>query len=54
MFKKSLYVFRGIAELIKENRLYFMAPLLMALAGLSVLCYYVGPKIIITFIYAGV
>jgi len=41
-------------ELIRENRAYFLAPVLLALALLSALCYYVGPQIIVTFIYAGV
>lgn len=54
MIRKMTYVGRGMFELVKENRMYFLAPILIALVFLSVLCFYVGPKIIITFIYAGV
>lgn len=54
MWKKAFYVLNGMWELIKENKVYFLAPLMVALGLVSLLCYYVGPKIIITFIYAGV
>lgn len=54
MFKKSWYVMNGMVELVGENRAYFLAPVLIVLALFSALCYYVGPQIIVTFIYAGV
>jgi hypothetical protein len=55
--KKLIFVSRMMREmlaLIAEHKLYFMAPLLVCLVGLSVLVYYVGPTVVITFIYAGV
>ena len=40
--------------LVREHNLYFLSPLLLALVILTMLVYYVGPTVIITFIYAGV
>lgn len=54
MMRKMTHVARGMTDLVVENRAYFLAPILIALVFLSALCYYVGPKIIITFIYAEV
>jgi hypothetical protein len=55
--KKFRYMFRmfgEMMELVREHKLYFMAPVLMALVLVSALVYYVGPTVVITFIYAGV
>lgn len=55
--RKFLFMFRMAGKmvgLVKENQLYFLAPFMLALVSLSVLVYYVGPTVIITFIYAGV
>ncbi|MBM4390937.1 MAG: hypothetical protein FJ090_07420 [Deltaproteobacteria bacterium] len=55
--KKFRYMLRMAAEmleLIREHKLYFLAPLLLALVAVSALVYYVGPTVVITFIYAGV
>jgi len=55
--KKLLFVKHMMSEmmgLVREHKLYFMAPLLFALVSLSVLVYYVGPTVVITFIYGGV
>ena len=55
--KKLRFMFRMMAEilnLVREHKLWFLAPLLFLLAGLSVLVYYVGPTVVLTFIYAGV
>ncbi len=40
--------------LLREHKLYFLAPLLLTLVCLSILVYYVGPTVVLTFIYAGV
>lgn len=47
-------MFREILLLVREHRAWFLAPLLLSMAALSLLVYYVGPTVIITFIYAGV
>lgn len=55
--KKLLYMFRmfrEMMELVREHKLYFLAPLFFALVAVSALVYYVGPTVVITFIYAGV
>lgn len=54
---KLRFLFRMLSQLwglITENKLFFLAPFLVALVSLSVLVYYVGPTVVITFIYAGV
>ena len=54
---KFRYMFRMLGEMmemVRENRLYFLAPVLAALVFVSALVYYVGPTVVITFIYAGV
>ena len=45
---------REMLALISDHKLYFLAPILLSLVFLSVLVYYVGPTVVITFIYAGV
>lgn len=55
--KKFMYMLRMFKEmlgLVGEHKLYFMAPVLLALVLVSALVYYVGPTVVITFIYAGV
>jgi hypothetical protein len=55
--KKFLFMFAMMREMllmVREHKLYFVSPLLLTLACLSLLVYYVGPTVIITFIYAGV
>ncbi len=39
---------------MKQNKTYVLAPVLIALAVISFLVFYVGPTAIVTFIYAGV
>ncbi len=55
--RKLIYVsrmMRNMMMLVREHKLYFMAPVLITLVCLSMLVYYVGPTVVITFIYAGV
>jgi len=54
VFRKVAYILREMTVLVREHKLYFLAPVLMTLAVLSALVYYVGPTVVITFIYAGV
>lgn len=53
-FRYMLRMMREMLDLVREHKLYFLAPLFFALIGLSALVYYVGPTVVITFIYAGV
>lgn len=55
--RKLLFMTRMMKEmwlLVREHKLYFLAPVLVMLVALSLLVYYVGPSVVITFIYAGV
>ena len=55
--RKLVFVMRmmqNMLMLVREHKLYFMAPVLITLVFLSMLVYYVGPTVVITFIYAGV
>lgn len=54
MLKKSVYIFRELFYLIKRHKLYFFAPLFIMLALLAFLVYYIGPAVMVSFIYAGV
>ena len=55
--KKLLFMTRMMGEMLRlvaAHKLYFLAPVLICLVLLSLLVYYVGPTVVITFIYAGV
>lgn len=52
--KKITYIFKQMLILIKKHKLSFLAPLLLILAFLAILVYYIGPAVIVSFIYAGV
>lgn len=54
MLKKFTFVLREMKTLIKQHKLYFLAPLVITLAFLAVVFVKLGSGIIITFIYAGV
>ncbi|NLB35511.1 MAG: hypothetical protein GX817_06840 [Elusimicrobia bacterium] len=54
MFAKFAYISKGLFQLIRENKIYFMAAIFIVLAILAFLVFYIGPTIIISFIYAGV
>ncbi len=45
---------REMAHLIRVHKVYFIAPICLVLALLAFLVYYIGPAVIISFIYAGV
>ena len=51
---KVLYIFKELFYMIKQYKIYFLAPILIILALLAFLVYYIGPAAIISFIYAGV
>ena len=45
---------RETRHLIAEHKMYFMAPVLIALILFAVFFFKVGPGVIMTFIYAGI
>jgi hypothetical protein len=48
------YILKNLFRLIGTRRLFFLAPIFIALALIAFLVYYVGPAIIVSFLYAGV
>lgn len=52
-FRKIGYIFREMWYMIRKEKIYFVAPLLLMLALLAVFVYYIGHSVIVTFIYAG-
>ena len=53
-FKQLAYLVKEILYLVRKNKFYFLAPLMLMLAVLIFLIFYVGPNVVITFIYAGI
>ena len=51
--KKMAYLFREMLGMIRRNKMYFFAPILLTMVVLSILVYYIGPGVIMTFVYAG-
>lgn len=54
ILKKPLHILKGIWLMIKKYKLYFLLPVCLLLAVIAMLVYYVGPAIIVSFIYAGI
>ena len=52
--KKLTYILMEMLSLISKHKLYFISPVLIVLAILALLVYYIGPTAIITFLYAGI
>ncbi len=50
---KIAYLIKEMFYLIKKHKLYFLSPLLLMLVVLAFLVFYIGPSVIISFIYAG-
>ena len=44
---------REMFDMIKRNKMYFFAPILLTMVALSILVYYIGPGVVMTFVYAG-
>ncbi len=51
---KVVHILKEMAYMIKKDKLYFIAPLLILLSLLALLVYYIGPAVIVSFIYAGI
>ena len=54
MFKKAAYIIKEMWFMIKRHKFYFLAPILIILATLAILVYYIGPTAIVSFLYAGI
>lgn len=52
--RKFFLILREIFRLIRRNKAYFLAPILILLALLAFLVFTVGPSAIVAFIYAGI
>lgn len=52
--KKFLCILKETIYMIKQYKIYFLAPILFMLLVLTLLCCHLGVKAIIAFIYAGV
>ncbi len=52
--RKIRYILRETWYLIRQHKLYFFAPMLIILGILAILVFYVGPSVIIAFMYAGI
>ena len=51
---KISYMLKEMCHLIVKYKYYFLAPLLLTVVLLAVLSFYVGPAVIVSFIYAGI
>jgi hypothetical protein len=54
MFSKMAYISKELFFMIRKHKFYFLAPLFIILALLTFFVFYIGPSIIVSFIYAGV
>lgn len=52
--KKIICISKEMFYLVKKYKLYFLAPVFMMLILLTFLTFYLGPSVIISFIYAGI
>lgn len=51
---KIIGILKEMFYLVRKYKLYVLAPLLTGLVLLSILAFYLGPSVIISFIYAGI
>jgi hypothetical protein len=52
--RKLVMILREAFRLIKRNKVWFLAPILIGLALLAFLVYTLGPVAMVTFLYAGI
>jgi len=52
--RKIGYILKEMFKMIRKHKLSFLAPIFIILAILAFLVYYIGPAVIVSFIYAGV
>jgi len=51
---KILYILKEIFYMVQRHKIYFLVPIFISLALLTLLVIYIGPSVIIAFIYAGI
>jgi hypothetical protein len=49
-----MYILRQMLYMIRKHKIYFLAPLLILFVVLALVSFYIGPSVIISFIYAGI
>jgi len=54
IFAKFFYILKEMFHLVRKEKLFFLIPIFLILTLLAFLVFYIGPTIIISFIYAGV
>ena len=54
IFKKFGHIIIGVVKMIGKEKFFFLLPICLVLALLAFLVYYIGPSVIVSFIYAGV
>ncbi len=54
IFKKFGHIIVGVIKMISKEKFFFLLPICLILALLAFLVYYIGPGVIVSFIYAGV
>ena len=51
---KIIYLLKEMIYMVKKHKIYFLAPILIILAFLAIIIFYIGPSVVISFIYAGI
>ncbi len=54
LMKRLRSIFRSFWVLVREHKLYILAPTLIMLLAIAALYLHLGPALLISFIYAGV
>lgn len=54
MASKVGFIMKEMLAMIRKHKFYFIAPMLFVLALIAFLVYYIGPAVLVSFIYAGV
>jgi hypothetical protein len=51
--RKIWFILKEMGHLIRTHKLYVISPILVTLAILAFLAFYLGPTAVLTFLYAG-
>ena len=54
MFAKSFHILKELVYLAGKEKMLLLLPLFFLLAVLAFLVFYIGPAVILSFVYAGV
>ncbi len=52
--EKVKHIMKTFLNFMKEEKKFILAPILISLALIAFLVYYIGPAIIVSFFYAGI